>query len=510
MHRSRRNFIVLVAFQGIAYALFSLVLLFPAVPAVNGGWLGGLSLTAQTRYHLAVPGTVALPALAQRVLFLLSLCILGGSYAYSLYSTWRSGSRISLRWLLGTTTLLALPLVFLPRLLSNDIYHYAFLGRMMALHGGNPVLQLPSEFATDPWVALLAATDHVSLYGPTWLGLSLPLTWAAEALGGIPWSYLLLYKLCGLGSHLGTMALLWHILLRRGPEVATWGTLVYGWHPLALIEFAGSGHNDSLMVLFIAAAMAALFQRRYRWSIVALVLGGLVKVTAFLLLPLVGLYMLRHEGISWRFAAQQAVLAIGLVMCLYLPFLGSLRQSDRLVDLPQLQGLMNGPVSYVVDKLEFRQCGAPTGANAVERSPQPSCPSRADVRAELTESARLISFGLFACIYLLIVLRPVPSLDELSEHALWILVAACLLFVGLKFEPWYATWGLVFVPLIPRLQIWVLVWSWAVLCLYLPTLTARIPIAYAPLLVWLLVDVRAGGVYRWLWTGWARTARTDV
>jgi len=38
--------------------------------------------------------------------------------------------------------------------------------------------------------------------------------------------------------------------------------LIYAWHPLAVWEFAGSGHVDALAIAFIAAGPAAAPQAR--------------------------------------------------------------------------------------------------------------------------------------------------------------------------------------------------------------------------------------------------------
>lgn len=62
---------------------------------------------------------------------------------------------------------------------------------------------------------------------------------------------------------------------------------VYLWNPLVIVEFAHGAHVDSWMIFSLVAAVWALLVRRSRWlSVVALVIGTLVKPVPALLLPL--------------------------------------------------------------------------------------------------------------------------------------------------------------------------------------------------------------------------------
>src|SRR2546422_11685616 len=68
---------------------------------------------------------------------------------------------------------------------------------------------------------------------------------------------------------------------------------VYAWNPLVVVEFAGSGHNDALVLAFVLAAL--LIIRRYpAVSTALLTAGALTKAFPAVLLP----FWLREAG--WR------------------------------------------------------------------------------------------------------------------------------------------------------------------------------------------------------------------
>ena len=70
-------------------------------------------------------------------------------------------------------------------------------------------------------------------------------------------------------------------LVRRvRPEREAFAVALVGLNPVVLFQSAASGHNDLLVALAIAAALALVFSGRELWATAALALGTLVKVTA--------------------------------------------------------------------------------------------------------------------------------------------------------------------------------------------------------------------------------------
>ncbi len=174
----------------------------------------------------------------------------------------------------------------LPPSLSNDLYRYVWEGNIQ-LSGHNPYLSPPA----DPALEALR-TDHyhrfpgkevLTAYGPT-TQLLFRLT---AALGGV-----LAFKLASVVFDLGTLLLLMGILTSRGLPPAR--ALLYGWCPLVVLEFAGSGHNDSLPVFLLLLASGLIIGERRSMSIAALAAATMSKWFAGVLAPL---FLLRA---GWR------------------------------------------------------------------------------------------------------------------------------------------------------------------------------------------------------------------
>lgn len=72
--------------------------------------------------------------------------------------------------------------------------------------------------------------------------------------------------------------LVWHILASWKPDQRGWGTVLYAWNPVALIEFASLGHNDVMMLTLLLAAVLLARKQRWRWAVVGLVAAALVEV----------------------------------------------------------------------------------------------------------------------------------------------------------------------------------------------------------------------------------------
>jgi alpha-1,6-mannosyltransferase len=98
---------------------------------------------------------------------------------------------------------------------------------------------------------------------------------------------------------------------------------IYAWNPLVIVEFAGSGHNDSLALLGIVGGLA-LIQKKPAWASVPVALGAMAKVFPALLLPV----WIRRAGWPGRkgwWAAALATLAAFAVLAPYWNALGMLR-----------------------------------------------------------------------------------------------------------------------------------------------------------------------------------------
>jgi alpha-1,6-mannosyltransferase len=164
--------------------------------------------------------------------------------------------------------------------LSTDLYRYLWDGRL-AVAGVSPY----SYPANAPEVAafrdelLYPRLNHVgwrTIYPP---GAQL----VFAALARIRPSSVISMKLVILAADLLTIGLLLGWLRALG-RPATW-VLVYAWHPLVIVEFAGSGHLDALVLAATIGALWAAMRGRLLVAGALVGVGALVKLYPLLLLP---------------------------------------------------------------------------------------------------------------------------------------------------------------------------------------------------------------------------------
>ncbi len=220
----------------------------------------------------------------------------------------------SRRWLvllLAGTFLFGLTLFFQPKLFSDDVFTYIFSGRILVVYGADPLNTAPIQFPHDPYLQWVISGRYApNIYGPLWLCISSLLV----ALGTAPAPTLLLFKGVTLLAHLLNCVLIWAILSKIAPSRRFLGTLLYAWNPLVLIELAGSGHSEGvlLFVFLFAVWLHIHFEHSGRWRTVGVlvILGVAVSINliALLLPPLYIWFDLRQQkhllrllwGCFWR------------------------------------------------------------------------------------------------------------------------------------------------------------------------------------------------------------------
>ncbi len=203
---------------------------------------------------------------------------------------------------------LAYRLMLLPAAptLSDDLFRYVWEGRVV-LAGQSPYRLPPNAPSLIPlrdqtiW-PFINNRDVPSPYPPlAQLGGVL----AAALWPHSPYGMKLVSTLADVGVIAAVLALL------RATETPAGHVLVYAWHPSTAVEFAHSGHNDSLMLLPMTLALALAAGGR-RWTPALLVgLAALAKVSPLLLLPL----------LPRKLGLVPALLAGGVFALGWVPFL---------------------------------------------------------------------------------------------------------------------------------------------------------------------------------------------
>ena len=233
----------------------------------------------------------------------------GAVYLAAVALVWRGrGSRRTLILILAAAALFRIPVVTAPPALSTDVYRYVWDGRVQAA-GINPYLYIPTDkhLANLQDAAIFPNINRNNyartIYPPVAEAFFLAVTLISTSVTAM--------KVAMVGCE--AVALYFLLLLLRDRALPAERVLLYAWHPLPLWEFAGNGHVDALVILFVAVA---LWGRRHlsQWFVgVALAGGALVKFFPAVILPA-----------QCRRADLRMPLAFALTAALgYLPYLGA-------------------------------------------------------------------------------------------------------------------------------------------------------------------------------------------
>jgi hypothetical protein len=274
------------AWQPPAFALAGL-----ALTAVVLGWALGPSPPSDVARHLAL-------FFAGFVAYLVGLLAARGASRRALLA----GLALAVAW--------RVVLVPVPPLLSNDVNRYVWEGRVQ-VHGGNPY-----RWADRPdsprWTSLrddvwdgVNHKEYTAVYPPLF-------QLAARAVVAVHDSITAMKAFLVL-CELATWAALAALLRRRGQPLER--LLVLAWSPLALVEIAGSGHNEAFGMLWMALALLALAAERPLPSALAAAAGFMTKFLPGLV------------AAAWarRYRWWHVLLAGALAASLLVPFLSGRR-----------------------------------------------------------------------------------------------------------------------------------------------------------------------------------------
>ncbi len=168
-----------------------------------------------------------------------------------------------------------------PQLFSTDVYSYWDYARIASVHGGNPYIDLPSNWPNDPAYRLMGNQWHhvTSAYGPLWTAAS---EGVAKASGTSKDTTAWLFKTIAALSALALLAVV--VLAARDRPFAA---AFVGWNPVLAFHLAGGGHNDALLMAFPIAGLALAAAGRRELGGALWPFGVAVKWLPLLFLPLV-------------------------------------------------------------------------------------------------------------------------------------------------------------------------------------------------------------------------------
>ena len=346
----------------------------------------------------------------------------------------------------GAAVVFRLTVLPLEPTLSYDVYRYRWEGKLQE-HGGNPYNSRPADpdlsYLRDETYDKIPGHDFKTVYGPVIESMHLGTYKLVSSHTPDPARQVFWFKLPGALFDLATIAALMWLLSRR--DLPSERVLAYAWSPLIVIEFAGTGHHDSLVLFLIATALALATSARW-WSVfTVLSIAAAAKIWPLALFPAfvgwTGRYLLR----PW-----QPLMLLPVAAVTAIPYWTNVMENAQF-----LSGFLGGWRNN--DSL-YGQILALTG----------------DVyRAKYT------AFALLGVFIAWTMLRRWP-LDRAVLGTIVVMLA-----VSANCHPWYLTW---FVPLLclmpaPALLLW----------------TALVPLAYETLFAWFAVGVWNGvSDTRWL------------
>jgi alpha-1,6-mannosyltransferase len=219
-----------------------------------------------------------------------------------------------------------------PPLISQDVFGYLGFARLGALHGLDPYTHVAAQASGDEVFWFVGWPYKHSPYGPLFTLASYAT--APLGLAGGLWAF----KALAVASSLGAIALVARAAGRLG-QSRRWAVAFVGLNPVLLILAVGGAHNDTLIMMTLAAALAltAGTSPRFRAAAGALVVGVGIKVTAGLALAFLVLAPQRwRERRQVLVAAVLSLLALGALALIgfgshALGFLNAVGEQQQLV-----------------------------------------------------------------------------------------------------------------------------------------------------------------------------------
>ena len=251
----------------------------------------------------------------------------------------RGRARYALAVILGVAAIARLPVMLSTPWLSNDAYRYIWDGRVQA-HGINPYRFAPS----DPHLTTLrdaAIYNNINrreyahtIYPPVAEMLFFVITRVSES---IVWM-----KAAMVAFEALAIWLLIRLLI--GLRLSAEHVIIYAWNPLALWEFAGSGHLDAAAVAFIALTLLARHRERPFLTGFGLGCATMIKLYPAVLFPAL------YRRWDWKMPAAFVATVLGS----YVPYLGvGTRVVGFLPVYLREEGLSNGTRFYLADLLRI-------------------------------------------------------------------------------------------------------------------------------------------------------------
>ncbi len=170
---------------------------------------------------------------------------------------------------------------------SYDFFNYIFDAKIVSYYHQNPYLFKALDFPKDPMLSFMHSTHRVYPYGPSWLFLTVPLSFLG---GNIFILTFYLFKSLMFLSFLGIC-----YFIEKIAELTNKKSFIplvfFALNPLILLESLVSGHNDIVMLFLSIAAIYFILKKKNIFAVLLLLFSIGIKFSTIVLVP-VFLYIL--------------------------------------------------------------------------------------------------------------------------------------------------------------------------------------------------------------------------
>lgn len=309
---------VAVGLSVLAFAVWSY-----AMPEIGASFVGiDAPAAAQFRRAFGLSRTVSPATFRAGLGAVLALC----AAAYlALGAALAAGGRLPARAVGAASVLLALAFaLFVPPILSADVYSYVGYARRALVHHLDPTLATHADLVRlgDP-IAPLVRGIIPAPYGPLWIIVALAAT--APVVHASLWAQVAALKLVAAAGFLALAAGGRRLAERLQPG---WGPAAFAalaLNPFLLIEGPGNGHNDIVLAAFVVWALVAAADRRWGRAFALVGAGAAIKFIPLLLAPWLAVRASRDGAPRARerpvvFWASAAAMLLAPLVLGYLPF----------------------------------------------------------------------------------------------------------------------------------------------------------------------------------------------
>ncbi|MGE5041289.1 MAG: glycosyltransferase family 87 protein [Candidatus Levyibacteriota bacterium] len=207
--------------------------------------------------------------------------LLFGLYLLTLF--WVKKGQLTEKTMIRIIVLVTVILLFSYNAFSYDLFNYIFDAKIITHYHANPYFQKALDYPGDPMLGFMHWTHRTYPYGPTWLLLTVPLSFMGF---GYFLATFFLFKALAAGSFILSCIMVKKISEKTKLIQPVFALSFFALNPFVLIESLVSGHNDIAMIALLLVGVYYLFeQKKYSpWLYVVLSIG--VKFATGLLLPL--------------------------------------------------------------------------------------------------------------------------------------------------------------------------------------------------------------------------------